>query len=104
MIGVLITFRCGNGFDEAKVRKIAEEARPRFEGMPGLRSKAFAYDTTAREARNFYLWDSEAAARAFFNDALVERVTGLYGVRPEIQFLQIATLVDNAPLAARGAA
>jgi hypothetical protein len=26
---------------------------------------------------------------------LVERVTGLYGVRPTIQFVEIATLVDN---------
>ena len=36
------------------------------------------------------------AARAFFNDALVDRVTGLYGVRPGVEFVQIATLVENA--------
>jgi hypothetical protein len=49
-----------------------------------------------REATNFYIWESDAAARAFFNEQLVERVTGLYGVRPTIQFAEIATLVDNA--------
>jgi hypothetical protein len=28
-------------------------------------------------------------------DELVERITGLYGVRPSIEFVQIATLVEN---------
>ena len=96
MIGVLVTFRYGSDFDGAKVRKIAETARGRFEGMPGLRSKAFTVNSEAREAVNVYVWESEEAARAFFNDELVQRVTGLYGVRPSISFVEIAALVDNA--------
>ena len=44
---------------------------------------------------NFYVWESEDAARAFFIDELLERVTGLYGVRPSVKFVRIATLVDN---------
>jgi hypothetical protein len=96
MIGVFVTFRYADRFDEQAVRKIAETARTRFEGMAGLRSKAFTVNAAKREATNFYVWDSEAEAKAFFNDALVERVTGLYGVRPSIEFVQIATLVENA--------
>jgi len=63
--------------------------------MPGLHSKAFTVNSGKREATNFYVWDSEEAARAFFSDALLERVTGLYGVRPSVEFVQIATLVEN---------
>ncbi len=96
MIGVFVRFRYEGDFDEQAVRKIAETARARFEGMPGLRSKAFMINAEKREATNFYIWDSEDAARAFFTDALLERITGLYGVRPAIEFVQIATLVDNA--------
>lgn len=96
MIGVFVTFRYGDNFDERAVRKIAETARARFEGMPGLRSKAFTLNSGKREASNFYVWESENAAKAFFTDELLERVTGLYGVRPTIEFVQIATLVDNA--------
>jgi heme-degrading monooxygenase HmoA len=96
MIGVFVTFRYEDDFDAAAVRKIAETARARFEGMPGLRSKAFTVNPAKREARNFYVWDSEEAAKAFFSDALLERVAGLYGVRPSVEFVQIATLVDNA--------
>jgi heme-degrading monooxygenase HmoA len=83
-------------FDERAVRKIAETARVRFEGMPGLRSKAFTLNSGKREAANFYVWDSEDAAKAFFTDELVERVASLYGVRPSVEFVQIATLVENS--------
>jgi len=34
MIGVVVTFRYGDNFDEQGLRKIAETARARFEGMP----------------------------------------------------------------------
>ena len=95
MIGVLVTFRYGDNFDERTVREIAETARARFEGMPGLRSKAFTVNSGKREAMNFYVWDSEAAAKDFFTDDQLARVAGLYGVRPSIEFAQIATLVEN---------
>ena len=52
MIGVFVTFRYGDNFDERAVRKIAETARVRFEGMPGLRSKAFTLNSEKREAAN----------------------------------------------------
>ena len=96
MIGVFVTFRYGSDFDEHAVRKIAETSRGRFEGMTGLRSKAFTVNSGKREATNFYVWDSEDAAKAFFTDALLERITGLYGVRPSVEFVQIVTLVENA--------
>ena len=95
MIGVFVTFRYGDNFDEPAVRKIAETARVRFEGMPGLRSKAFTFNSGKREATNFYVWDSEEVAKAFFTDGLLERVAVLYGARPSIEFVQIAALVEN---------
>ena len=53
MIGVSVTFRYGDNFDERAMRKLAETARVRFEGMPGLRSKAFTLNAGKREAANF---------------------------------------------------
>ena len=95
MIGVFVTFRYGENFDEQSVRQIAEAARAKFEGMPGLHSKAFTVNAGKREAVNFYVWDSEDASKAFFTDVLLARVTALYGVRPSVEFVQIATLVEN---------
>ncbi len=65
MIGVFVTFRYGDNFDEQAVRKIAETARARFEGMPGLRSKAFTINSGKHEATNFYVWDSETRLKPF---------------------------------------
>ena len=72
MIAVVVTFRLGDTFDEQAIRRVAETARATFEGMPGLRSKAFTVNAGKRE-----------------------RVTGLYGVRPTVEFAHIATLVEN---------
>ena len=95
MIGVFVTFRYGDSFDEQALRKIAVTARARFEGMPGLRLKAFTLNSGKREAANFYVWDSKQAAKEFFTDELLERIGGLYGVRPSIEFGEVVTLVEN---------
>jgi heme-degrading monooxygenase HmoA len=95
MIGVLVTFCYEDDFDEEHIRRIAETARLIFEGMPGLRAKAFTIDTKAREAINFYIWNSADAASAFFTDEMEERVAALYRVRPSVVFVQIASLVEN---------
>ncbi len=96
MIGVVVTFRLGDHFDEQGIQKIAASVRGKFEGMPGLHSKAFTFNAAKREAANFYVWDTAAAAKAFFTDQLLERVAELYGVRPSIDFVQIASLVENS--------
>lgn len=95
MIGVVVRFQFSERFDEQGIRKIAESARAKFEGMPHLRSKAFTFNPAKREALNFYVWESEESARAFFTEPLLERVTGVYGVRPTVEFVQMATLVEN---------
>src|SRR3954466_6764954 len=95
MQGVIVDFQYGDDFDASKVAGIAHEARARFVGMPGLRQKAFTVDEPNRRAPNVYLWESDEAAPAFFDDALVERITALYGVRPTVSFVEVAELVVN---------
>ena len=96
MQGVIVEFQYAQDFDRNRIERIAHEARGRFEGLPGLRQKAFTLDQQNRRATNVYLWETEEAARGFFTDELVERVTDLYGVRPTITFVEVAELVDNA--------
>lgn len=102
MIGVSVTFQYGDDFDHARVVSIAENARGTFEGMSGLRSKAFTVDDARRRAMNFYVWESADAARRFFSEEMRERVTGLYGVEPTIDFVEIAQLVDNSGVSQPG--
>jgi hypothetical protein len=96
MIGVSVTFQYDEDFDHARVVSIAENERQTFEGMPGLRFKAFTVDDTQQRAMNFYVWESADAAKSFFSEGLRELVTDLYGVAPTINFVEIAQLVDNS--------
>jgi heme-degrading monooxygenase HmoA len=96
VIGVSVTFQYDDDFDRARVVSIAENARGTFEGMPGLRSKVFTVDDPRRRAMNFYVWESADAARSFFSEEMRQQVTGLYGVEPTIDFVEIAQLVDNS--------
>jgi hypothetical protein len=96
VIGVTVTFQYDEDFDRARVVSIAENARATFERMPGLRSKAFTVDDARRCAMNFYVWESADAAERFFSEEMRERVAGLYGVEPAIDFVEIAQFVDNA--------
>ena len=95
MIGVIVTLRSDDRLDRGAVMGIAEQAGPVFEGMPGLRSKVFMFDAETGVATNTYVWESEAAARAFFTPELTEQIVSLYGVQPEIRFVEVAALIDN---------
>ena len=96
MIGVNVRFEYDGTFDRSRVINVAENARAMFEGMPGLRFKFFTFDEEQQLASNFYVWESKEAAVGFFSDELRERVTGLYGVGPTIEFVEIAQIVDNS--------
>jgi heme-degrading monooxygenase HmoA len=96
VIGVNVTFDYDGSFDRSRVTEVAENARGMFEGMPGLRFKFFTLDEKNQRANNFYVWDSNEAAENFFSEELRERVTGLYGVVPSIDFVEIAQIVDNS--------
>jgi hypothetical protein len=99
MIGTIVTLRYPEGIDRSAMQKIADDSRSMFDGMAGLRTKAYTVDAERNEAVNFYLWDSEDAARGFFTDDVRELITTTYGVAPEIRHVEIATVVENSPAA-----
>ena len=97
MIAVMVRFQYENEFNEAHLQQIAEGARSKFQGMPGLRSKAFTVDAARRQALNFYVWESEDAARKFYSPQMIDGVAKIYGVRPSIEYVKLAALVENPP-------
>lgn len=63
--------------------------------MLGLRFKSVKLDEDGGQARNFYVWDDEEKARAFFAEEIIDKVTGIHGVPPEVEYLDIVGFVDN---------
>ncbi|MCC0100235.1 hypothetical protein K7B10_36755 [Streptomyces flavotricini] len=58
--------------------------------------KSFMLDGDGFRARNYYVWDAGEKARAFFTEGIVEKVTGIHGVPPEIGYLDIVGFVDRS--------
>ncbi|MFD9591917.1 hypothetical protein ACFWA9_04045 [Kitasatospora sp. NPDC059973] len=96
MIGVTVTFSYPGDFDRSRIVDVAATARPMFEGMPGVRFKFFTFSEERQQAVNFYVWESKEQAEKFFSAELRERVTGLYGAAPSIEYVEIAEIVDNS--------
>lgn len=96
MIGVNVRFDFDGNFDRQRVVDVAVQARAMFDGMLGLRFKFFTFDEELQRATNFYVWESRELAENFFTDELREQVTDLYGVSPEIEFVEVAQVVDNS--------
>ena len=66
-----------------------------FEGMPvSLQVLHFRREEPA--GHELLRLGFSGGGRAFFSDELRERVTGLYGVAPTIDFVEITQIVDNA--------
>jgi len=95
MISTLLTFQYDDTFNEEKITRIAEGARSKFEGMPGLRSKAFSCSVERKQAINFYVWESADSAKAFFTPDNIAMIAGIYGATPDICYLDVKVLVDN---------
>ena len=66
-----------------------------FKGMDGLISKVFMWDDETGTVINTYVWDSEAAARAFFTPEVKAHVVEVYGVEPQVRFTEVSALIDN---------
>ena len=95
MIGVIVTIGPGEGLNRQRASAVAEQATPMFEGMDGLRSKVFMWDDETGTVTNTYVWESEAAARAFFTPEVKAQIVDLYGVEPQVKFAEVSALIDN---------
>jgi hypothetical protein len=95
VIGVIVTIGPGEGLDRERANAAAAQAGPMFQGMDGLASKVFMWDDETGTVTNTYIWDSEAAARAFFTPEVKALVVEHYGVEPQVRFTEVSALVDN---------
>jgi len=68
---------------------------PRFRDVPGLIRKQFIYADDGW-AGGIYLWETRAAAEAFYSGPWLDGIRARYGMDPQIRFFQTACVTDNA--------
>src|SRR6187402_2155571 len=75
----------------AHFRKIAAGLRE----VPGLVRKQFIYAEDGW-AGGVYLWQSRAAAQAFYTGPWLDGIRERYGMEPQIKFFETACIADNS--------
>jgi hypothetical protein len=97
VLASIVTFRHPEGaYDRPRFEAINRSTAHRYEGLPGLVSKAYWYDDAAHENGGIYLWSNREAAEATHDGAHLDRLQELYGVRPTVRWLDVPVFVDNS--------
>ena len=97
MITVIVTFRLPDGFGPDQYAEMAEEASPRFQGVPGLLRKNFIYGEDGEDGigGGVYTWRDRASAEAFYTDAWRATLKTNFGAEPEVRTFDTPVIVDN---------
>ena len=93
MITAFVTFRYGEDFSAAKVRRLAESARARFEGMPELAQNYSAFLLSCGKRAMCTFGTTLRAPRRFFTAENRDCIAALYGVQPIIEYAEVCAFV-----------
>jgi len=91
---VLYDLPAGIGLDEC--REHFTRIAPDFLCVPGFVRKQFICRRDGKEAGGAYMWESQAAAEAFYTGPWVEGIRARYGCNPRISYYETVAIADQA--------
>jgi len=89
----IVRFPAPAALSGEQLRKVLEDAVPRYRVIPGLHRKYFLGNDT--HGGGVYEWQDRATAQAFYDAAWFERMRTVYGAVPDIQYFDMHAVVDN---------
>ena len=95
LITVITRFQMPAGVTAEQIRASFEEAAPKFRNVPGLIRKQFLRSKDCRTVGGVYLWNDEAAARAFMNEHVAPMIRAKFKVEPTIEFYDSPVIIEN---------
>ena len=96
MTTVITRFPLPSNTNVSEIRHAFAAAAPAFHGVPGLLRKHFLLAADCRSAGGVYLWESEAAARAFMQERVVPMIREKFSVESTIEFFDSPVIVENS--------
>jgi hypothetical protein len=72
-----------------------QKIAPDFLAVPGFVRKHFIYAVDGGVAGGSYLWESLAAAQAFYSGAWGEGIRARYGAEPRITYFETFAIADG---------
>ena len=79
-----------NEFNEKMLASV-----PNYEGLEGLTRKYYVVTDDQTKAGGIYLWESREKAEKFYNREWTNRIAGLFGEPPMLEFLDCTIVIDN---------
>ncbi len=92
---VLVKYVLPGPVPRDKMMEGFREVEGRFRATPKLIRKYFSYDEGSHTGHSVYLWESEADARAFFNDQFLTQFKAKFGADPELFYVDTLMVIDN---------
>jgi hypothetical protein len=94
MITAIVLYDLPASMDEAGCRAHFGAIAPGFLKAEGLVRKQFICDFARREAGGSYLWESRAAAEAFYSGPWLDGIVERYGAPPRILYFDTFAIAD----------
>jgi len=95
MITAIVLYKLPPHIDLAACAAHYRTIAPGFRDVPGLIRKQFIYAEDGW-AGGVYLWETRAAAEAFYAGSWLDGIRERYGMDPHIRFFETACITDNA--------
>ncbi len=95
MITAVVQFKLTAGTSLEDATAIFKSTAPRYLGMAGLIRKNYLFDPETGVGGGCYLFESQAAAEAIFNDDWRALIKEKYGAEPNVHFFETPVVVDN---------
>src|SRR5512146_2583651 len=89
-----VRFKLPPGTDWKALRAAVVERAHLYEGMHGLRSKAFVLDEASGEYGGNYVWESRAAAEAFVESQTFRGAVARFGP-PEVRLHEVVAYLEG---------
>jgi hypothetical protein len=95
MITAIVLYKLPPHIDLAACAAHFRSIAPGFRDVPGLIRKQFIY-AEDRWAGGVYLWQTRAAAEAFYTGPWLDGIRERYGMDPQIKYFHTACVTDNS--------
>ena len=96
MITAIVLYDLPDSIGLEECRAHFAKIAPDFLRIPGFVRKQFICSSDGRVAGGAYMWESQAAAEAFYSGPWVEGIRARYGNDPKIQYFETVALTDKA--------
>ncbi len=94
MITAIVLYDLPPHIGRAECLEHFQKIAPGFLSVPGLVRKQFIYAMDGREAGGAYMWESLAAATAFYTGPWGDGIVARYGVAPRITYYETFAVAD----------